>query len=76
MNFHIEKCFRYQTLLLLMVIHANLAELQEHDHILFSYNFDMSKESAGISFYEFSNKIMAKVYQMFLRLNYSWFQKK
>lgn len=29
MNLHTEKCLRYQTLLLLMVIYTNIVELQE-----------------------------------------------
>ena len=73
MNFHTEKCFICQTLLLLMVIHPNLAELQEQDPIQFVDDFYLSP---NISFFDFSNKIMAKIYQFFLRLNYLGCQKK
>ena len=48
-----------------MVIHANLAELQEQDRIQFVDNFELS---TGISFFDFSNKIMAKIYQMFFKV--------
>ena len=68
MNFHTTKCFRYHTLLLLLIIHANLAELQEQDPLLFEYIFDILKESPSISFFEFTNKIMAKVYQLFFNV--------
>ena len=44
MNFHTEKCFIYQTLLILLIIHANLAELQEQDPLLFAYNFDLLED--------------------------------
>ena len=71
MNFHTEKCFRYQTLLLLLIIHANLEELQEQDPLLFAYSFDISEELAYISFFEFTNKIMAKVYNLFFKVELS-----
>lgn len=51
MIFHTEKCFRYQTMLLLLIIHANL----------------VLEESTSISFLEFTNKIMAKVYYLFFK---------
>lgn len=68
MNFHTEKCFRYQTLLLLLIIHANLTEFQDQDPLLFADNFDILEESTDISFFEFSNRIMAKVYQLFFKV--------
>ena len=60
-NFHSKRHFIYQTLLLLMVIHANLVELQEKDPLLFSDNFNISKEAGNISFFEFLNKVMARI---------------
>ena len=67
MNFHTKKCFKYQTLLLLLIIYENLTKLQEQDPILFEDNFDISEESTSISFFEFTNKIMAKVYYLLFK---------
>lgn len=63
-NFHLEKHFRYQTLLLLTFVHSNLAHLQKQDPLLFSDNFNISEESTNIYFFEFTNKIMARIYQL------------
>ena len=63
-NFHCERHFRYQTLLLFMVIQANLEELQEKDALLFYDNFNISKEVGNISFFELLNKVMERIYQL------------
>ena len=65
MNLHTKKCFIYQTLLLLLIIHANLAELDEKYPLLFAYNLDISEESTSVSLFEFTNTIMDKVYHLF-----------
>ena len=61
-NFHMENSFRYQTLLLLMVIHSNLAELQKKDQVTFSDKFNISVETRSFSFLEFANKVMALIF--------------
>ena len=63
-NFHYERHFRYWTLLLLMVIHANLVELQEKGPLLFFDNFNISEEVGNVSFFEFLNKVMERMYQL------------
>ena len=67
MNFHTQKYFRYQTLLLLFIIHANLAELQEKDPLIFADIFDISEESTSKYFFEVTNRIMDKVYHLFFK---------
>ena len=64
-NFHIEKSFTYQTLLLLMVIHSNLAKLKERDQVAFPNKFNIFVESWSFSFLEFANKVMARIYYLF-----------
>ena len=64
-NFHMEKSFKYLTLLLLMVIHSNLAELQERDQVTFLDKFNISMETGSFSFLEFANKVMARLYFLF-----------
>ena len=58
MNFHMEKTFRYQILLLLIIIHQNWDELQNKNLELFMDTFNLSKELGGRYFVQFSNKIM------------------
>ena len=53
---------------MLLIIHANLAELKEQDPLLFEDSFDISKESTNISFFEFTNKIMTKFYYLFSKV--------
>lgn len=64
-NFHMERSFRYQKLLLLMVIHSNLEELHEMDQVTFSYKFNIFVETRSFSFLEFVNKVMARIYCLF-----------
>ena len=51
-----------------MIVHTNLVELQEQDPLLFADNFDISEESTNIYFFEFTNKIMTKVYYLFFKV--------
>ena len=48
-NFHMVKIFKYQTLLLHMVIHSNLARLQEQNPDIFSEHviFPIHKQGHG-----------------------------
>ena len=64
MNFHMAKTFRYQTLLFLIIIHQNWVELHKIDPGLFMDTFNLSEESGGKSFVQFTNKIMSRVYQL------------
>jgi hypothetical protein len=64
MNFHMEKTFRYQTLLLLIIIYQNWDGLQKVDSELFIDTFNLSKELGGISFVHFVNKIMSRIYKL------------
>jgi hypothetical protein len=66
MNFHMEKTFRYQTFLLLIIIHQNWDELQKVDFELFIDTFNLSEELGGRSFVHFVNKIMSRIYKLIL----------
>lgn len=48
-----------------MIIHTNLLELQKQDSVLFSKNFNISMETGSMSFFEFTNKVMSRIYQLF-----------
>ena len=47
-----------------MIIHTNLAKLQKQDPTLFSENFNILVETGSMSFFESTNKVKAKIYQM------------
>ena len=59
-----EKNFRYQTLLLLIIVHQNWDELQKMDSELFIDTFNLSEELEGESFFHFVNKIMSRIYKL------------
>ena len=60
-----EKSFRYQTLLLLMVIHSNPTKQQKRDEVTFLDKFNISVEIKSFSFLECANKVMARIYCLF-----------
>ena len=63
-NFHIEgRVFNYYNLLILMVITENLRDLRQIEPVHFSEAADLSKRTATISFFTFSNCIMPVIYK-------------
>ena len=64
-HFHSKgKTFNYQTLLLLMVITENLAELRQIEPVNFLDVVDLSERNATISFFTFANSIMPTIYKV------------
>ena len=64
MNFHMDRYFIYQTLLLLIIVHQNWNELQKMDVQLFTDTLNLLDELGGISFVHFANKIMSRIYKL------------
>ena len=61
-HFHSDaKAFNYQTLLLLMVITENLAELRQIEPVNFLEGVDLSQRNATISFFTFASSIMPAI---------------
>ena len=58
------KRIRYQTLLLQIFLFFNHDEFQNQDPALFSRNFNISMEIGTVQFFEFTNKLMSRIYQM------------
>lgn len=63
-KFHTERTFRYQTLLLHIVIQQNCNELQKLDVDLFIDTLNFSKELRGRPFVHYENKIMLRIYTL------------
>lgn len=64
MNFHSERTFRHQTLLLKMMAKQNWSDLQSVDSDLFTENVNFSEELGGRTFVQFANKVMSKNYKL------------
>ena len=58
------KVFRYQTLLMLMVITENLTELRQLEPVHFSDNTDLSQRHASLSFFTFSGTVIPALYRL------------
>ena len=64
-NFHNSgKVFRYQTLLMLIVINSNLQTLQQMEPVLFVDNVNLSERNSSMTFINFIDKIMASIYKL------------
>ena len=50
-NFHLEKTFKFQSLLFLMVTHENQSTLHEKKPYIFTENLNCSMEVGGLSFF-------------------------
>ena len=64
MKIHLEKTFRYQTLLLQIIVHQNWDELQKVGVELFIDTLNLSEELGGKYFVHFANKIMSRIYKL------------
>ena len=64
MNFHTEITFKYQTLLLQIIVQQNWNELQKVDVDLFTDTLNFSEELGGRPFVHFANKIMSRIYTL------------
>ena len=64
MNFHMQKTFKYHTLLLQIIVHQNWNDLHKMDAKLFIDTLNLSKELGGKSFVHFANKIMSKIQRL------------
>ena len=64
-HFHSDgKTFNCQTLLMLMIITDNLAELRQIEPINFLEGVDLSQRNATISFFTFASSIMPAIYKV------------
>lgn len=64
-NFHSSgKSFRYQTLLILIVINSNLQTLQQMEPEFFTDNVNLSERNSSMTFINFIDKIMASIYKL------------
>ena len=63
-NFHSEKTFKFQSLLLLMVIHKNHSNLHKREPLIFTEDLNCSMEEGALSFFQFTNQVMEVVYQL------------
>ena len=64
-NFHSSrKIFRYQTLVMLIVINNNLQTLQQMEPEFFVDNANLSKKNTSMTFFNFTDKIMASMYKL------------
>ena len=66
MKFHMEKTFRYQTLLLLIIVHQNWNEFHKVDVELFTYTLNIFEELGGKYFVHFVNKIISRIYKLII----------
>ena len=64
MNFHTKRNFRYQTLLLQIIVQQNWNELQKMGVYLFIDTLNLSEELGGKPFVHFANKIMSMIYTL------------
>ena len=64
-HFHSDgKTFKYQTLLMLMVITENLDELRQIEPIHFSEDTNLSQRNAIISFFTFASSVIPILYKL------------
>jgi hypothetical protein len=64
-NFHNSgKFFRYQTLLMLIVINNNLQTLQQMQLEFFAENVNLSERNSTMTLISFTDKIMSSIYKL------------
>ena len=64
-NFYSQgKVFNYQTLLMLLIITQNMETLQQMDPRYFSDQVDLTERNSTMSFFYFTNRIMAAIYKL------------
>ena len=58
------KVFRYQTLLILIVINNNLQALQQMQPLYFTDEVNLSERNSTITYFNFIDKVMASIYKL------------
>ena len=59
-----SKVFRFQTLLILIVINNNLQALQQMQPLYFTDQVNLSERNSTITYFNFIDKVMASIYKL------------
>ena len=64
-NFYTQgQVFNYQTLLMILIITGNMETLQQMDPAYFSDQVDLIERNSTVTFFDFTNRIMAAIYKL------------
>lgn len=63
-NLQLMKHFKYQTVLFHIFIYTNQDDLQRQEPTLFALGFSISLENGNFSFFDFTNRLMSRVYEL------------